>query len=41
MRSLGVAFLDAVVTNQGRARDGLASDAYRTRTGRLIELHRR
>ncbi|MFO1330296.1 MAG: hypothetical protein U1F56_23335 [Rubrivivax sp.] len=41
MKSLGVAFLDAVVMNQARARDWLSSDAYRTLTGGVIELHRR
>lgn len=41
MRSLGVAFIDAVVMNQPQAVAWLASDAYKTLTGGVIELHRR
>lgn len=41
MKSLAVAFLDAVVMNQPQAQAWLASDAYRTLTNGAIELHRR
>ncbi|NRF70054.1 hypothetical protein HLB44_23905 [Aquincola sp. S2] len=41
MRALGVAFLDAVLAQRQQAIDWLASDAYRTLTGGVIELHRR
>lgn len=41
MRSLGVAFLDAMVSNQPQAVAWLASDAYKTLTSGVIELHRR
>jgi len=41
MRSLGVAFIDAVVMNLPQAVAWLASDAYKTLTNGVIELHRR
>ena len=41
MRALGLAYLDAVVTLRPEAIAWLASDAYKTLTGGVIELHRR
>ena len=41
MRALGLAYLDAVVTLRPEAITWLASDAYKTLTGGVIELHRR
>jgi hypothetical protein len=41
MRSLGLAFVDAVAKNRASAKSWLASDAHETLTGGDIELHRR
>jgi hypothetical protein len=41
MRSVGLAFVDAVAKNRASAKTWLASDAYTTLTGGNIELHRR